>query len=231
MRPPEGSTGVPEELFRQEGDRKVTITDPGNKQYGEHAFAFDRIFWPEASQEELFRTAAVDLIDHCFEGYNSCCFAYGQTGSGKTHSMFGAAGEQRGIIPRAVEYIFDTVEARAGTKDIAVVVSFLEMYCDQVRDLGKAYLAKGDHALTAQKTSDWYLTSLKRGQSFSGKSSTDGYASENLGIHEDADGNVFAKGLCVLPVSTPEVRCALVLDRRVLCTRLLTLVTLCRRKW
>ena len=44
---------------------------------------------------------AVNSIDHCFEGFNSCCFAYGQTGSGKTFSMFGEPGDKRGIIPRA----------------------------------------------------------------------------------------------------------------------------------
>ena len=60
-----------------------------------------QVFWTDTSQEELFDQVAVALIDHCFAGYNSCCFAYGQTGSGKTFSMFGDFGENRGIIPRA----------------------------------------------------------------------------------------------------------------------------------
>ena len=33
--------------------------------------------------------------------------AYGQTGSGKTYTMEGLTGEFRGIIPRAVEEIFN----------------------------------------------------------------------------------------------------------------------------
>ena len=77
------------------------MQDPKESHSGEHAFAFDRVFWPEASQEELFENVAVASIDHCFDGYNSCCFAYGQTGSGKTFTMFGEAGDQRGIIPRS----------------------------------------------------------------------------------------------------------------------------------
>ena len=37
-------------------------------------------------------------------------FAYGQTGSGKTHTMVGSQEdfEQRGLIPRSLEQIFDT---------------------------------------------------------------------------------------------------------------------------
>jgi hypothetical protein len=72
-----------------------------------------QVFWTDSSQEELFEQVAVSLIDNCFAGYNSCCFAYGQTGSGKTFSMFGDFGENRGIIPRAVEYVFSQVRARA----------------------------------------------------------------------------------------------------------------------
>ena len=40
-----------------------------------------------------------------------CIFAYGQTGSGKTHTMEGPVEkdhDQRGMIPRAVEQIFET---------------------------------------------------------------------------------------------------------------------------
>lgn len=53
------------------------------------------------------------------------------------NSMFGE-GANRGIIPRAVEYIFASLDERGKTKDVSVMVSFLEMYCDQIRDLGRA---------------------------------------------------------------------------------------------
>ena len=75
------------------------------------------------------------------DGYNSCCFAYGQTGSGKTYSMFGEEGESRGMIPRVVESISEQLNMKnSGGAECAMVVSFLEIYCDQIRDLGKAYL-------------------------------------------------------------------------------------------
>ena len=50
-------------------------------------------------------------------------------------------------------------------KETAVVVSFLEMYCDQIRDLGKAYLDKdsgsGDSG-SRQTTTDWYEENKRR---------------------------------------------------------------------
>ena len=48
------------------------------------------------------------MVEHVWEGYNSCCFAYGQTGSGKTYSIFGEeSGLHKGFVPRVVEQIFD----------------------------------------------------------------------------------------------------------------------------
>ena len=42
-------------------------------------------------QVDVFNETTVALADHCFEGYNACCFAYGQTGSGKTYRCAFAA--------------------------------------------------------------------------------------------------------------------------------------------
>ena len=60
----------------------------------------------------------------------------------QTHTMFGAnTGDQRGLVPRAIDHLFSTLEQRrsssGGKKDAAMVVSFLEIYLDQIRDLGK----------------------------------------------------------------------------------------------
>ena len=51
------------------------------------------------------------------DGFNSTIFAYGQTGSGKTFTITGGAEkyEDRGIIPRTLQYIFRTI------KDVRVV--------------------------------------------------------------------------------------------------------------
>lgn len=42
-------------------------------------------------------------------------------------------------------------------KEVAVVVSFLEIYCDRVRDLGEAYMSHGEREVDGLKTtSDIY---------------------------------------------------------------------------
>ena len=99
-------------------------------------------------------------------------FIDGQTGSGKTYSMFGYEGEVRGLIPRSVEYIFSKLKERSQDYEVAMVCSFLEIYNDQIRDLGKAYLvAMGVHAsnniVLNEKTSDLFeKVAGKRGNSF-----------------------------------------------------------------
>jgi Kinesin motor domain len=49
-------------------------------------------------------------------------------------------GDVRGLVPRSAENIFQNLVQRASTYEVAMVVSFLEIYNDQIRDLGKAYL-------------------------------------------------------------------------------------------
>lgn len=41
-------------------------------------------------------------------------FAYGQTGSGKTYTMMGKpdAADQRGLIPRSLEQVFQTSQSK-----------------------------------------------------------------------------------------------------------------------
>ena len=62
--------------------------------------------------------------------------AYGQTGTGKTFTMEGKQDSDslKGIIPRAIEHIFRSIE---GTPDIQFLVraSFLELYNEEIRDL------------------------------------------------------------------------------------------------
>ena len=96
-------------------------TEDENQQWGgvgEHAFAFDTVFWTGSKQEEVFDVACRPQVEHVLQGYNACAFAYGQTGSGKTYTMFGEPGAVRGAIPRAVEHLFtaSTRSARAARR-------------------------------------------------------------------------------------------------------------------
>ena len=80
------------------------------------------------------------------EGYNGTVFAYGQTGCGKSFSMMGITEPttQRGIIPRAFEHIFETIDVSENTKFL-VHASYLEIYNEEIRDLlGKNHKVTGN---------------------------------------------------------------------------------------
>ena len=73
--------------------------DVGDK---ERVFSFDLTFQPGCLQENIFKKAALPIIESVLAGYNGTIFAYGQTGTGKTHTMEGSkeVPNERGIIPR-----------------------------------------------------------------------------------------------------------------------------------
>ncbi|ETV89184.1 hypothetical protein, variant [Aphanomyces astaci] len=206
---------------KREAPKNITIKDVDKSQYGEHAFSFDNIFWTETTQEEVFESCSKPLVDYALRGINSCCFAYGQTGSGKTYSIFGETGEKDGIIPRAADYLFEMIESNTNghkpNKPVyTLVVSFLEIYCDRIRDLGREYVLSTNRTVSLQQSSgsDWYLRNkiMKRTDSNASVHSTGSakdeprfdYERENLEIHEDAQGMVYVKDLSMIEVSNRE---------------------------
>jgi kinesin family protein C1 len=102
-----------------------------------HAFTFDKVFAPTASQEDVF-TEISQLVQSALDGYKVCIFAYGQTGSGKTYTMMGRPGnvEEKGLIPRCLEQIFETRQSlRSQGWKYELQVSMLEIYNETIRDL------------------------------------------------------------------------------------------------
>jgi len=78
------------------------------------------------------------LVRSAMDGYKVCIFSYGQTGSGKTFTMEGDIDrpENKGMIPRAVEEIFNNVEAfKRNGWTFALECSFQEIYIETQRDL------------------------------------------------------------------------------------------------
>lgn len=79
IRPNEDSSDPSEVLHvaEEEDVRKLVIKDPdsSNRKYGEVSFQFDKIFWTDVEQAEIFRTVCQPQIDQVLNGYNCCCFA------------------------------------------------------------------------------------------------------------------------------------------------------------
>lgn len=72
------------------------------------------------------------------KGFNGTIFAYGQTSSGKTFTMEGPAidsDENKGIIPRMMDEVFDGIMKANENIEFTVKVSFLEIYNEKIHDL------------------------------------------------------------------------------------------------
>ncbi|XP_056018125.1 kinesin-like protein unc-104 isoform X3 [Ostrea edulis] len=135
------------ELIINMKDKTTVITNPkaGPKDVKNRSFNFDYSYWshttPEdpnfATQRQVYEDIGVEMLDHTFEGYNMCIFAYGQTGSGKSYTMMGKSEPgQLGIIPQLCEDLFERIKAaKCDDVQFSVEVSYMEIYCERVRDL------------------------------------------------------------------------------------------------
>ena len=119
-------------------DVRVPVKEEGyiNNTIRKHTFKFDKIFDCPTTQEQIFNEVAKDVIDSAIDGYNGTIFAYGQTGSGKTYTITGGVESisMRGIIPRALSYIFEETKKRT-LFTWKVYISYLEIYNNDGYDL------------------------------------------------------------------------------------------------
>ncbi|KAK6291601.1 hypothetical protein J4Q44_G00373850 [Coregonus suidteri] len=121
------------------------ISNPKQPKNEGKSFTFDYSYWSHttaederfASQRQVYKDIGEEMLLHAFEGYNVCIFAYGQTGAGKSYTMMGRQEEgQEGIIPQLCEDLFKrTVGNTDPDLSFSVEVSYMEIYCERVRDL------------------------------------------------------------------------------------------------
>ncbi|KAF7200429.1 kinesin-like protein KIF27 isoform X2 [Nothobranchius furzeri] len=100
-------------------------------------FSFDHAFGPTASQDEVYQSGVLPLVESLLDGYNATVFCYGQTGSGKTYTLGGVDQEEGGIIERVAQDMFLLLERRKSSDgaDATVRVSYMELYREELRDL------------------------------------------------------------------------------------------------
>lgn len=118
-------------------EKKMTVTCK-SKSFS----AFDKVYGPATTQERIYKEMVSPQVERVLAGYNCTLFAYGQTGTGKTYTMEGGSSDRSsykhdpstGIIPRAVEHIFEELE-KTNTEEYSVRVSYLELYNEELYDL------------------------------------------------------------------------------------------------
>jgi len=133
---------LPGDAAPAEAESAITVKHDGaslgvcNKDGESLGFTFDKSFPPSAGQEVVF-TEVSEFVQSALDGYNVCLFSYGQTGSGKTHTMQGVGtGNMRGIIPRAMQQVAEyKSKLVAQGWQYTMRVSFVEIYCEKIRDL------------------------------------------------------------------------------------------------
>lgn len=127
-----------------------------------NAFNFDRIFGAESTQDEVFQETARPLIEDVLAGYNATIFAYGQTGTGKTHTMEGDITSEsgKGIIPRAVDALFDGVSQADENLEFTFKVTYVEIYLERIRDLMDEHRLKNNLAIREDKIKGVYIAGM-----------------------------------------------------------------------
>ncbi|WAR02936.1 KIF6-like protein [Mya arenaria] len=85
----------------------------GSRSTINHEFNFDHIFMQDASQQDVFDVAALEIVKGFLNGYNGTIFAYGQT---------------------ALSMVYKELEKRS-QEDLSVHISYLEIYQDVAYDL------------------------------------------------------------------------------------------------
>ncbi|KAG2682993.1 hypothetical protein I3843_10G011500 [Carya illinoinensis] len=137
-------SNAPQVVTCNEYSREVSVSQNIAGKHLDRVFTFDKVFGPSAQQRDLYDQAVIPIVNEVLEGFNCTIFAYGQTGTGKTYTMEGECkrsksgpnGElppEAGVIPRAVQQIFDTLEGQ--NAEYSVKVTFLELYNEEITDL------------------------------------------------------------------------------------------------
>eukprot|EP00736_Rhodelphis_marinus_P005404 Rmarinus@m.2958 len=113
------------------------------KELSRHDFTLDGVFPPHTSQQALFETAALPVINGFIDGHHGTFLAFGQPGSGKTYSLFeeGKRDSRRaGLLERSASLIFQELPEQRENMSVSVRASCCEVNTEHVFDLLDASL-------------------------------------------------------------------------------------------
>ncbi|KAG5895614.1 hypothetical protein JTB14_017723 [Gonioctena quinquepunctata] len=158
-------------------DDLIFLRNGGTAVSDPNGFRFHKVFDQGSCQSEIFDTVAKPVINSILEGFNGTIFAYGQTGSGKTYTITGSPKNynDRGIIPRSIQYIFEQNDMIS--EKPTIYISYMEIYNEVGYDL----------LSPKQRNTATSLEELPR-----------------ITLMEDKKGEAHIRNLSVLPVTTEQ---------------------------
>lgn len=105
----------------------IQLKDGGQCIYRNHAFQFAHAFGPGCTNAEVYGAHAA-AVENVLRGFDCTLIAYGQTGSGKTHTMMGSPdGLEPGMVPLAVDTLFESILSRSDDTSFSLRLSVLEI--------------------------------------------------------------------------------------------------------
>jgi hypothetical protein len=76
-----------------------------------YTYSFSGLFREDTSQEQVFCTATLPMVEQVLAGKNALLFTYGVTNSGKTFTVQGTK-EKPGLLPRAMDVLFNSIDGQ-----------------------------------------------------------------------------------------------------------------------
>ncbi|XP_027353436.1 kinesin-like protein KIN-1 [Abrus precatorius] len=106
----------------------------------ECVFSYDRVFYEKSEQADVYQFLALPIVRDAVNAINGTVITYGQTGAGKTYSMEGPGilecdEQKKGLLPRVVEGLFDSLNSSDIDIAYSIKLSMVEIYMEKVRDL------------------------------------------------------------------------------------------------
>ena len=80
------------------------------------------MFQPDTTaQASFFTQTTFPLIEKLLHGENGLVFAYGVTNSGKTYTIHGdgRSGGHQGLLPRAVDVVFNSIDGMQSKANVS----------------------------------------------------------------------------------------------------------------
>ncbi|KFM22412.1 Centromere-associated protein E [Auxenochlorella protothecoides] len=119
--------------WREVGNTLYQVDPATDIRVSDSPYTLDTVFDGRTTTREVYLATTQAIIHQVVQGFNGTVFAYGQTSSGKTHTMRGG-GEHPGIVPLAVQEVFDLIAATQD-REFLLRVSYMEIYNEDINDL------------------------------------------------------------------------------------------------